>query len=474
MPHFKKSLGLIDSVSLVTGSMIGSGIFIVSADIARNLGAPGWLLVVWLITGLMTVFAALSYGELASLFPKAGGQYIYLREAYNPLAGFLYGWTLFTVIQTGTIAAVAMAFAKYAGVLLPWFSETNTLFRLGFIQFTSVHLLAIGMIVLLTANNLRGVEQAKWVQTSFTVIKVLLLIGFIFLCLFVAKDPRAVALNQGWYWHAANTQGETLSGWALLAAIGISMVGSLFSADAWNNLTFAGDEVKNPQRNIPLGLVIGVTLTIVLFVLANIAYMNALPLRGQAGAPDVFGRGMQFATSDRLGSAAIEGLFGASASVVMAAFIVISTFGCNNGLILSGARVYFAMANDRLFFGKAARLNRRGVPAFGLKLQAAWASLLCLSGTYSNLLDYVVFAVLIFYVLTIIGLFRLRVKMPDAPRKYKAFGYPLVPILYCLMALVIMVILLLYKPAFTWPGLIIVLAGIPVYFLVRRYSKINL
>ncbi len=468
---FKKSLGFIDSTALVAGSMIGSGIFIVSADIARNVGSPGWMILVWVITGLMTIFAALSYGELASMMPHAGGQYVYIREAFNPLAGFLYGWTFFTVIQTGTIAAVAMAFAKFAGVLVPWFSESNVLLNLGFVKISTVHLLAITMILALTANNLMGISNGKWVQNIFTFLKVALLVGFIVLGLFFARNAEAVALNNSYFWKPVALDGSVLSGWALIAAVGVAMVGSIFSSDAWNNITFAAGEVKNPRRNIPLSLVTGVTLVTVLYILANFVYLNALPLRGVADGAGVFERGIQHAVNDRLGSASMYGLFGSMAALLMAAFVVVSTFGCNNGLILSGARVYYAMAKDKLFFEQAGTLSKNAVPASGLKVQALWASLLCLSGTYSNLLDYVVFAVLIFYVLTIAGIFLLRRKRPDVERPYKTFGYPFVPILYIAAACLIMVILLIYKFEYSGAGLLIVLLGFPVYFIWQKWGN---
>jgi len=468
--EFKKSLGFLDSTALVAGSMIGSGIFIVSADIARHVGSPGWMIVVWAITGVMTIFAAISYGELAAMMPHAGGQYVYLREAFNPMTGFLYGWTLFTVIQTGTIAAVAMAFAKFSGVIVPWFSETNVLFELGFLKISTVHLLAIGMIAILTGNNLMGIKNGKWTQNVFTVLKVALLIGFIVLGLFFARNPDAVAVNSTYFWQPVALDGKTLSGWALIVAIGVAMVGSLFSSDAWNNITFAAAEVKNPKRNIPLSLVAGVSLVTLLYILTNLVYLNSLPLRGLVNGESVFARGIQFATNDRLGTASMFGLFGSLAALLMSIFVVVSTFGCNNGLILSGARVYYAMAKDKLFFQKAAVLNKNSVPANGLKVQAVWASLLCLSGTYSDLLDYVVFAVLIFYVLTIAGVFVLRHKRPNAERPYKTLGYPVTPVIYILAACLVMIVLLLYKPNFTWPGLIIVVSGIPVYFIWKWLS----
>jgi APA family basic amino acid/polyamine antiporter len=469
--EFKKSLGFLDSTALVAGSMIGSGIFIVSADIARNVGAPGWMLMVWIITGLMTIFAALSYGELASMMPQAGGQYVYIREAFNPLAGFLYGWTFFTVIQTGTIAAVGMAFAKFAGVLVPWFSESNILFSLGFVKVSTVHLLAITMILLLTVNNLMGIRSGKWVQNIFTILKVALLIGFIVLGLFFAGNTEAVALNKSYFWDPIAMDGKALSGWALIAGMGVAMVGSLFSSDAWNNITFAAGEVKNPKRNIPLSLIAGVTLVTILYLLANLVYLNALPLRGIADGSGVFEKGIQFAVNDRLGTASMFGLYGSVAALLMAVFVVVSTFGCNNGLILSGARVYYAMAKDKLFFKSAGTLNKNSVPAAGLKVQAIWASLLCLSGTYSNLLDYVVFAVLIFYVLTIAGIFVLRKKKPDTARPYKTFGYPVIPILYIAAACLIMFVLLVYKTEYSGSGLLIVLLGIPVYYIWQRWGQ---
>jgi basic amino acid/polyamine antiporter, APA family len=471
-PHlFKKSLTLIDSTAIVIGSMIGSGIFIVSADMSRILGSPGWLLVAWIITGLLTIAAALSYGELASMMPKAGGQYVYLREAYNPLSGFLYGWTLFLVIQTGTIAAVGMAFAKFMGVLFPWFSEQHILLDLGFFRFNTVQFLAIFSIAVLTWNNMRGISAGKWVQNIFTFLKVFVLIGFVVLGLFLARNPEAIAINHTHFWNPVSSSGTSIAGWALIAALGTAMVGSLFSADAWNNITFTAGEVINPKKNIPLSLFLGTGLVIVLYILANIVYLQTLPLRGTADAASVFERGIQFATNDRLGTATMSGLFGESAAMLMAVFIIISTFGCNNGLILSGARVYYAMAKDGLFFRKIGLLNNKDVPANGLLIQGVWASLLCLTGRYGDLLNYVIFAVLIFYSLTIAGIFILRYKRPDAERPYKAFGYPVVPALYIITAILIMIILLIYKPDYTWPGLIIVVLGIPVYYIWKNYQK---
>lgn len=469
---FKRSLNLFDSTAIVVGSMVGSGIFIVSADIARGVGSPGWLMMVWIIAGFMTIMAALSYGELAGMFPKAGGQYVYLREAYNPLTGFLYGWTLFLVIQTGTIAAVAMAFAKFSGLLVPWVSENIVWYQEGVFKFGPIQLVAIGSIAFLTWINTRGIQEGKKVQNAFTSGKFILLILFIIIGLSFAWNSTAIQSNMKIFWspetEGAGGQHIPLAGMALIAAIGMAMVGSLFSSDAWNNITFTAGEVINPKKNIPLSLFLGTLIVTILYLLANVVYIIALPVRGDPTGADVIARGMQYALNDRLATASISGVFGNSAVLIMAAFIVISTFGCNNGLILSGARVYYAMAADRIFFKKVGTLNEKGVPATGLIIQGIWASLLCLSGTYGQLLDYVIFAVLIFYALTIFGLFRLRKYRPEIERPYKAFGYPVIPLIYIILATIVMVILLFYKPEYTWPGLIIVLLGIPVYFLWRR------
>ncbi|HAN17765.1 MAG: amino acid transporter [Bacteroidetes bacterium GWC2_33_15] len=469
--EFRKSLNLFDSTAIVIGSMIGSGIFIVSADMARTIGSPGWLMVGWLISGLMTLIAAVSYGELASMFPKAGGIYVYLREAFNPLSGFLYGWTLFMVIQTGSIAAVAMAFGKFMGVIIPWVSEENVWLNLGFIKFHTVHIVAISSIVFLTWMNTRGIRTGKYMQNSFTYTKLLVLALFILLGLFVAKNTGAIVENKKIFWDAMQINGGgriSLTGFALLAALATSMVGSLFTYDAWYNLTFTSGEVINPKRNVPLGMALGTLIVTFVYLLTNLVYIYALPLRGSPEGISAIEQGIQYASNDRVGTAAISGIFGDYSSVIMAAFIVFSTFGCNNGLILTGARVYYAMAIDGLFFSKVGTLNKKGVPAIALIIQGVWASLLCLSGTYSNLLDYVIFAVLIFFVLTIAGIFVLRVKRPDIERPYKAFGYPYIPALYILAASFILVILLIYKPEYTWPGLIIVLLGVPVYYLWKR------
>ena len=472
---FRKGLKLFDATALVAGSMIGSGIFIVSADMSRTLGAPGWLLVAWIITGAMTLTAALSYGELAGMMPKAGGQYVYLREAYNPLTGFLYGWSLFTVIQTGTIAAVAMAFAKYLGVLFPFVSEQNIWLDTGILKFSTVHITAIGSILLLTWLNARGLKAGKMVQNTFTITKVGVLLFFIIAGLFFFDIEEADVLNGSYFWNAQSTRPDgsvvPLSGFGLLAALSIAMVGSLFSSDAWNNVTFTAGETRNPRRNIPLSLLLGTGTVTLLYIMVNILYLDTLPLRGNPGADSVFGNGIQYAVNDRVGTASMFMILGTKAAMVMALLVVISTFGCNNGLILSGSRVYYAMAGDGLFFKKMASLNARGVPSASLWVQGIWASLLCLSGTYSDLLDYVIFSVLIFYVLTILGIFILRKKQPGAERPYKAFGYPILPALYILAALFIMVMLLIYKQKYTWPGLIIVCLGIPVYFLWKLKKK---
>ncbi len=457
----KRELGLFDSTMIVAGSMIGSGIFIVSADIARTVGGAGWLLVVWLITALITVTAAVSYGELAGMIPHAGGQYVYLREAYGPLAGFLYGWTLFLVIQTGTIAAVAVAFAKYTGVLLPWFSEQNILFEAGRLHVSAAQLLAIAVIAFLTWLNLRGLKLGKLVQNLFTVAKIASLVGLALLVFYALRHGSAWSANwqTAWQgvWQHADAAPEPLSGLKLWAAIGVAMVGSLFSAVAWENITYTAGETRRPERDVALALVLGTSLVSLLYILANVTYLAVLPMDAIQSAP-----------RDRVASAALSALFGAPGGLLMAALIMVSTFGCNNGLILSGARVYYAMSKHGLFFEKIGTLNRNSVPGAALVLQGIWAGLLCLSGAYGDLLDYVVVATLVFYGMTVAGIFVLRFKKPDAPRPQKAWGYPLVPAFYILACAAISLDLLVYKPAYTWPGLFIVLLGIPVYFLRKR------
>ena len=476
---FKREMSLFDAMMIVMGAMIGSGIFIVSADIARTVGSPGLLLLVWLITGIVTVIGALSYGELAGMMPHAGGLYVYLREAYGPLIGFLYGWTTFLVIQTGTIAAVGVAFAKFTGLIVPWFSEKHILASVFGLQISAAQALAIVSIVVLTYLNMRGLRTGKTIQGIFTVTKTAALGGLILLGFVVGANAVATKANLGAFWKASWTHMaaghvvsvEPLAGIMLLAAIGAAMVGSLFASDEWYTVTYIAGEVKNPKRNIPLSLVLGAGIVILLYFLANVAYVVTLPVHGSPEAADVVGRGIQFAQFDRVGTAAAEMIFGPAAAIIMAALIMISTFGCNNGLILSGARVYYAMAKDGLFFGATGKINRKSVPGTALVVQCAWASLLCLSGTYSELLDYVVFAVLIFFVLVVSGIFILRKKRPDWERPYKAWGYPVVPALYVLAAAAIAVDLLIFKTKFTSRGLLIVLLGIPVYFLRKTFAK---
>jgi APA family basic amino acid/polyamine antiporter len=477
--EFKRELHLIDSTMIVVGSMIGSGIFIVSADIARTVGAPAYVLLVWIITGLVTMVAALSYGELAGMMPQAGGQYVYLREAYNPLTAFLYGWTFFMVIQTGTIAAVAVAFAKFTAVAIPWFSEKHILLDSGVIKISAAQFLAMASIIFLTALNSLGLYQGKIVQNIFTAAKITVLVGLILVGFIAGWNAESIAANGSIFWQGSWTHisagkiisVETLSGLALLPAIGVAMVGSLFSSDAWNNITFTAGEVVNPRHTIPRSLILGTGLVTLLYVLANIAYLLILPVTGSPEAAGIMGQGIQFAAADRVGTAAGTMIFGSAGAIIMAVLIMISTFGCNNGLILAGARVYYAMARDQLFFNRAGNLNKNAVPGNALIVQGIWASILCLSGTYGDLLDYVIFAVLIFYILTITGIYRLRKKRPEAERPYRALGYPLLPALYILVAGAISLDLLVLKPAYTWPGLIIVLMGIPVYYFWKTFKK---
>lgn len=476
---FKRELGLFDSTMLVVGSMIGSGIFIVSSDVARIVGSPGWLIVAWVIAGVITLTAALCYGELAAMFPHAGGQYVYLRESWNPLTGFLYGWTLYLVIQTGTIAAVAVAFAKYTGVLVPWFSEKHILMQAGNFKISAAQILAIISIAVLTLINAKGVKLGKLVQNIFTFTKSSALILLIILGLIFGAGSVAMKINFSDFWSASWTHVEgdkvtsieSLAGYGVFIALVVALVGTIFSSDAWNNVTFTAGEVKEPKRVIPLSLVFGTGIVTILYIAANFSYLFVLPLKGSPDGVTAFERGIQFATSDRVATGAISVFLGDSAAVIMAVLIMISTFGCNNGLILAGARVTYAMAKDNLFFRKSGELNKYGVPGMALFFQAIWASVLCLSGTYSDLLDYVVFAVLIFYILTIAGIFRLRKIKPEAERPYKTFMYPVLPVFYIIMASVICIILLIYKPQYTLPGVGIVLLGIPVYFIWKKFTK---
>lgn len=477
---FRREIRLIDGVMLVAGTMIGSGIFIVSADIARNVGSAGYLLLVWALSGFLTITAALLYGELTSLFPKAGGQYVFLREAYNPMMGFLYGWTYFLVIQTGTIAAVAVAFAKFTGVFLPIFGPGHIVAYYGSISVSTQQLLAIIVIALLTYVNILGVRYGKWIQTFFSFTKILALFGLIAIGFFVS-NRQAIAMNFTHLWDAKKVIVDNLtlidrvpiSGWALMVAIASAMVGSMFAMDAWNGITFTGDEVLNPKRNIALSMGIGVGLVVFVYMLVNVVYLTNLPLEGIPGNPTrvVFERGIQFATDDRVGVAAADAMAGHTAVMMVAALIMLSTFSCLNGLILTAPRMFYKMASDKLFFQRMGRLNGRGVPAVATIFASAWACVLCLSGTYGNLLDYVVFAVLLFYIFTIIGIFLLRKKMPDAKRDYKAIGYPVLPVIYILMVSLMCLILLIYKPEYTWPGLIIVLLGVPAFYIFKVTGK---
>jgi APA family basic amino acid/polyamine antiporter len=464
--EFKPSLGAFDATMIVAGSMIGSGIFIVSADITRNVGSAGWLVAVWLLTGFMTLTAALSYGELSAMFPKAGGQYVYLKESYNPLLGFLYGWSFFSVIQTGTIAAVGVAFSKFAGYFFPALemNSANILFQIGFLKVYPAQLLSIAIIVLLTFINTKGVQGGKLIQTTFTVTKLLSLFGLIGFGFLLAS--KASVWNANWQdaWSMKNiaADGSTtpIFGVAILGAIAASMVGSIFSSDAWNNVTFIAGEIKNPKRNIGLSLFLGTLIVTVIYLAANLMYLSVLPLNEIANAP-----------ADRVAVSASNVIFGNIGTYVIAVMIMISTFGCNNGLILAGARVYYTMAQDGLFFKKAGTLNENAVPAWALWAQCIVAGLLCLSGKYGDLLDMVSFIVVIFYILTIIGIFILRKKRPEMERPYKAFGYPILPAIYILMGTAFCVLLIIYKPNFTWPGLIITLIGIPLYYIALRNQK---
>jgi len=473
--EFHRGLGLYDSTMVVVGSMIGSGIFIVSADMARNIGSPGWLLGAWLLTGILTVVGALSYGELAAMMPRAGGQYVYLREAFSPLWGFLYGWTLFLVIQTGTIAAVSVGFARYFGALVPWIADEHYLIppihlSTGYaLSLSTTQLVGSVMIALLTWTNTRGLEYGKIVQNVFTTAKTGALLGMILVGLLLGWNHAAVADNFGNLWSPRGVVGivpglSAVSAFGLFVAICVSQTGSLFSADAWNNITFTAGEVKDPRRNIPLSLAFGTVIVIGLFLLANVAYLVTLPFDQ-----------IQHAAGDRVATATMDAIFPGLGQTIMAIGIMVSTFGCNNGLIFAGARAYYAMARDGLFFQASGRLNNAKVPAWGLAFQGLWAIVLVLARTYdpatkaygnlyNNLLDYVISAALIFYILTIAGIFRLRRTRPDAERPYRAFGYPVIPALYITGAAAILLVLFVYRPATTWPGLAIVLLGVPVYF----------
>ena len=443
-----KGLGLMDLTTLVVGSMIGSGIFIVAADISRQVNSPGLLIMTWVATAVLTLVAALSYGELAAAMPQAGGQYVYLRESFGPLSGFLYGWTLFLVIQTGTVAAVAVAFAKFTGVFVPWISAQNHLIGSGKVGLTTQQLVGILIVALLTAVNMRGIRTGAVVQNIFTFAKAGALLGLVAIGFLLGRNPEALARNFGHFWEGA--------GWTFhsVRLVGVAMVGALFSADAWNNVTFTAGEVRNPRRNLPISLALGVAIVMALYISANCVYLNVLPFEAIQHAPE-----------DRVATAAMKQILGPAGVGIMAAAIMVSCFGCVNGLILAGARVYYAMSLDGLFFKKAGTLNARThAPVFALAIQGVWAMLLTLSGTYSDLLDYVIFAAMAFYILTIAGLFVLRRTRPGMERPYRAFGYPILPAAYIVAACLIEILLLAYKPNYTWPGVIIVSLGVPVYY----------
>jgi APA family basic amino acid/polyamine antiporter len=458
---FKPTLGLLDATMIVAGSMIGSGIFIVSTEMTTYVGSSGWLILAWVLTGFLTLTAAISYGELSSMFPKAGGQYVYLREAFNPLTGFLYGWSLFAVIQTGTIAAVGVAFSKFAAYIFPSLGADKILFNLGFTDVSAAEVVSIILVIFLTFINTKGVELGKIVQTTFTLTKLVSLLGLIIFGFLLAAN--ADTWNSNWHdaWMAKksvieNGQGfwEKVAGAAIVPLFASALVGSIFSSDAWNNVTFIAGEIKRPEKNIGLSLFFGTLIVTIIYVAANLMYLSVLDLNEIATAKD-----------GRVSLEASLKIFGSAGTIVIAVMIMISTFGCNNGLILSGARVYYTMAKDGLFFKKTGTLNKNGVPEFALWLQCIWTCLLVLSGAYYELLTYVVFVVLIFYVLTLWGIFRLRKKRPDLPRPYKAWGYPILPILYIIIALAICVALFLYKRDETWPGALIVILGIPLYYI---------
>jgi basic amino acid/polyamine antiporter, APA family len=488
-PELVKGLGLTSATTLVMGSMIGSGIFIVSAGIAREVNSPGLLIMAWVVTGFMTIVGALSYGELAAMMPKAGGQYVYLRESLGPLWGFLYGWTLFLVIQTGTVAAVAVAFGNFLGHFFPAVAATNWIWHIAKVPqwhvtsqivlggmdvgLNTQNLAGIVIIVLLTVVNIFGLKTGAFVQNVFTIAKVSALFLLVVAGIFVGRNAQAIAANFTNFWRldlphsASGTMAGPLVG--ILTILAVAQVGSLFSADAWNNVTFTAGEVKNPKRNLPLSLAIGTGVVILLYIAANVIYLTVLPLNGDPHGATVMARGIKYASADRVGTAALQQMFGDSGAGLMAIAILISTFGCCNGLILAGARVYYAMAKDGLFFKATGAVHPKyHSPKNALIVQGIWTCLLALSGTYNDLLNYVIFAVLVFYILTITGLFVLRYKQPQAERPYRAVGYPVLPAIYIVMALFIDVVLLRYQPQYTWPGLIIVLLGIPVYFIWSR------
>jgi basic amino acid/polyamine antiporter, APA family len=491
------ALGLFSSTALVAGSMIGSGIFLVDADIARGTNSPALFLAAWVVTGVLTTIGALSYGELAAMMPRAGGQYVYLRESLGPLWGFLYGWTLFLVIQTGTIAAVCVAFGKFLGIFFPTVSTTHWLWHIAHVPaipvgpmvlgnmdigINTANLTGVAVLFFLAIVNIFGVKLGALIQDVFTSAKALSLAALILVGFLVGRNPAAIEANfgAGWsnFWQNAGFSSfhpvqVGIGGPVVLVNVfvilAVVQVGSLFSADAWNNITFTAGEVKNPRRNIPLSLILGTGFVLVAYFLASAAYLVVLPMRGDPNGATVLARGIQYAAEDRVGTVALEQIFHSAGAYLMAAAILVSTFGCANGLSLAGARVYYAMSRDGLFFKSVGKLHPKfRTPVAGLIVQACWATVLCFSGSYGQLLDYIIFAVLVFYILTIVGLFVLRFRLPDAPRPYKALGYPVLPALYLVMAAWICIVLLRYKPQYTWPGLVLVLLGIPVYLFWSR------
>ena len=500
-PKLVQSLGLFSSTALVIGSMIGSGIFIVGADIARGTNSPALYLGAWIVTAVMTITAALSYGELAAMMPKAGGQYVYLRESLGPLWGFLYGWTLFLVIQTGTIAAVCVAFGKFLGVFFPSISTTHWLWHIAHVPplkvgpmvlgnmeigVSTANLTGIFIVVFLAVVNIFGVQLGALIQNVFTSAKAFSLAALILFGFTVGRNATAWDANfgPGWnhFWKNADWSslhpvqvgvGGPIVLVNLLVILAVVQVGSLFSADAWNNITFTAGEVRDPRRNIPLSLVMGTGFVLTVYFLVSLAYILVLPMHGDPNGATVIARGVQYAAEDRVATAVLEQVFHSRGAWLMAAAILVSTFGCANGMTLAGARVYYAMSRDGLFFKSVGKLHPRfKTPVAGLLVQAAWTTVLCISGSYGQLLDYITFAVLVFYILTIVGLFVLRFKQPNTPRPYRALGYPVLPALYILMAAGICVVLLRYKPQYTWPGLFLVLLGIPVYVFWSSRTKI--
>jgi APA family basic amino acid/polyamine antiporter len=477
-PELKRSLGLIDATSLVAGSMIGSGIFIVTSAMARDIGSAVWLLVIWLVTGLITVAAALSYGELAGMMPNAGGQFVYIQRAYGRLVSFLYGWTVFTVIQTGVIAAIAVTFANYAAIFFPVLDQTLFTVGTGFV-FSYQKVLAIFSIILLTYINTKGVESGKTVQLIFTSAKLIALFALIILGLYVGLQTDVLSNNFANMWEASKTVVNTdgtitvtkLAGMAILGAAGATIINSLFSSDAWNNVTFIAGEIKEPKKNIPRSLFLGTLIVTIIYVLANVAYLALLPMQGTPNGTDIASNGIMFASNDRVGAAAASIIMGNVGVFVMAGLIMVSTFGCNSGLILSGGRLFFAMAKDGLFFKQATELNKNQVPAKALWVQCVWACVLCISGKFGDLLTYATFASLLFYILTILGVFILRKKEPNADRPYKAFGYPFVPAIYIIVTSAICFTLLIYDTFNTGLGLCIVALGIPVYYFVMNKKE---